>query len=344
MRFDFIIGNPPYQEDVINKGDRPNPIYNKFMDECYRISDVVELIHPARFLFNAGQTSKEWNSKMLSDEHFKILLYEPKSSAIFSNTDIKGGVAISIRNINENYGSIGTFTVFPELNTIMSKVALQTDNNSYLDGLVSSRGTFRFSDLMYSDYPEAKNLVGEGTGNMIVSNSFDKLSEVLFESKPDDGFDYVEIIGRTNNLRTSRYIKKPYVIENVYIDKYKVILPEANGTGTFGETLSTPIVAAPFVGATDTFLCIGAFPIESSAIALMKYIKTKFLRALLGVNKVTQHNPKSTWKSIPLQDFNLDSDIDWTLPISLIDAQLYKKYGLDQKEIEFIESHVKEMG
>ena len=75
MKFDFIIGNPPYQEDVENQGDRPNPVYDKFMDASYEIADCVELIHPARFLFDAGQTAKAWNKKMLSDEHLKVLNY-----------------------------------------------------------------------------------------------------------------------------------------------------------------------------------------------------------------------------------------------------------------------------
>ena len=103
MKFDFIIGNPPYQEDVQNEGDRANPIYDKFIDEAYKLADVVELIHPARFLFGAGQTSKKWNEKMLSDPHIRVLFYESKSSNVFQNTDIKGGVAITLRNSNESY-------------------------------------------------------------------------------------------------------------------------------------------------------------------------------------------------------------------------------------------------
>ena len=63
MKFDLIIGNPPYQDDVENKGDRPNPVYYQFMDNAFGIADVVELIHPARFLFNAGQTPEQWNQK-----------------------------------------------------------------------------------------------------------------------------------------------------------------------------------------------------------------------------------------------------------------------------------------
>lgn len=97
MKFDFVIGNPPYQEQTIgdNKGFAP-PVYDKFIDGAMAISDKVELIHPARFLFNAGSTPKAWNEKMLDNSHFKVLRYEENASNIFSNTDIKGGVAYLI--------------------------------------------------------------------------------------------------------------------------------------------------------------------------------------------------------------------------------------------------------
>ena len=89
MHFDFIIGNPPYQEE--KEGTSDNPIYPFFMDAAYEIADKVELITPARFLFNAGKTSQEWNLKMLSDPHLKVLLYEQNSAKVFVNTDIRGG-------------------------------------------------------------------------------------------------------------------------------------------------------------------------------------------------------------------------------------------------------------
>ena len=95
--FDFCIGNPPYQSETANQGDRANPVYDKFMDAAFDVAECVELIHPARFLFNAGQTKKAWNKKMLNDEHFKVLSYEPNANKVFQNTEIKGGVAITIR-------------------------------------------------------------------------------------------------------------------------------------------------------------------------------------------------------------------------------------------------------
>ena len=117
MKFDFVIGNPPYQEQTIgdNKGFAP-PVYDKFIDGAIAISDKVELIHPARFLFNAGSTPKAWNEKMLDNSHFKVLRYEENASNIFSNTDIKGGVAISYYDKSQNFGKIGVFTKHKGLN------------------------------------------------------------------------------------------------------------------------------------------------------------------------------------------------------------------------------------
>ena len=89
MKFDYVIGNPPYQEDNDNN-NRQKPVYNLFMEEAFKVSDVVELITPARFLFDAGKTPKVWNEKMLEDEHLKVEYYEQDSSKVFSNTDIKG--------------------------------------------------------------------------------------------------------------------------------------------------------------------------------------------------------------------------------------------------------------
>ena len=127
------------------------------------------------------------------------------------------------------------------------------------------------------------------------------------------------------------------------LNKYKIYIPSASGGGEFGETISSPIVAKPGVGATETFLSIGCFGTSKEAQNCCKYIKTKFARALLGVLKTTQHIVPEKWKYVPLQDFTSSSDIDWSLSISEIDAQLYKKYKLTKEEIAFIESNVKEM-
>ena len=124
---------------------------------------------------------------------------------------------------------------------------------------------------------------------------------------------------------------------------WKALCPRANGAGVFGESLSQLVIGEPNIGYTQTFIGIGAFDNQFEAEAVMKYIKTKFARTLLDVLKVTQDNDRGVWRLIPLQNFTENSDIDWSKSIHEIDLQLYRKYGLDEKEIEFIETHVKEM-
>ena len=121
MKFDFAIGNPPYNADFSSSGDNGNfaaPVYNLFMDASYAVADRVELIHPARFLFNAGSTPKAWNEKMLNDPHFKVLDFAQDASTVFPNTDIKGGIAITYRDATKDYGRIETFTAYEELNSL----------------------------------------------------------------------------------------------------------------------------------------------------------------------------------------------------------------------------------
>jgi len=341
--WDFVIGNPAYQDEVQNKGDRPNPVYDKFLDEAFKISDVVEMITPARFLFNAGQTSKSWNHKMLSDKHLKVLYYTPNAAEVFSGINFEGGVAITLRNAKKQYGPIESFTPFEELNHIKDKVSQTSDK--WLDSIVSSRGLYRFTETFFSDFPYAKERLGKGSGNMVVSNIFDLIPEAFSSSKIPDS---IQMFGRLENRRVIKHIKAEYIIPNQYLDKYKVMLPEGNGSSSIGKNgptvvIGEPILCKPFQGGTDTFLSVGLFDTEYEAISLLKYIKTKFCRALVGIKKVTQHNSKSVWVHVPLQDFTSASDIDWSCSITEIDQQLYKKYGLTDEEIQFIETHVKEM-
>ncbi len=342
MKFDFVIGNPPYQQESTNNGRKP-PIYNLFMDEVYKVANTIELITPARFLFNAGQTPKTWNQKMLKDKHFKVLFYEADASKIFANTEIKGGVVITIYDKTQNYGAIKVFTSHEELNDIIHKVLGASENGGFLDTIISSRGNYRTTEQFKKDFPYAANRLGKGTGNMIASNFFEKVPECYSDKKPISKDNCIGILSRVNNVRVMCYIKQKYVHSNEFLHGYNVASPKSNGNGIFGETLTATEILAPYEGATDTFISIGSFKTRKEAENLQKYIKTKFFRALLGVKKVTQDNPKSVWNMIPIQNFTSSSDIDWSKSITDIDRQLYTKYGLDDKEIAFIETHVKEM-
>lgn len=333
MKFDFIIGNPPYQEEKEDNGRQP-PIYNKFMDGTYQVSDNVLLISPARFLFNAGQTPKEWNKKMLNDPHLKVSMYIQDSSKVFPNTDIKGGVAITYRNQNKNYGSIGVFTPIPELNNILHKVKEKLDKS--LAEIIYAPTKFDL-DHLYERHLEFKPLIkSDGKDKLLRTNIFERLS-VFHENKKSG--DDIAILGLIRGKRSWRFIEKYYLDDsNGQLNRWKVLLPESNGSGALGEVLSTPLI-----GYTQTFIGIGAFENEAEAKALYKYIVGKFSRTMLGILKITQHNPISTWKYVPLQDFSSSSDIDWSKSIHEIDLQLYDKYGLNEEERNFIETHVKEM-
>jgi hypothetical protein len=360
MKFDFIIGNPPYQEEQISDnfdGSLKNfapPIYNHFMDECFALGNAVELIHPARFLFNAGSTPKAWNEKMLADEHFKVLYYEEDGHKVFPSlsTPLRGGVAITYRNAKKNYGAIQAFTKYPEVNDIMHKVIYSKSFSSLMD-IVYSRTAYRLTEEMHKDHPEARyredgngqniGLLSKGHDYDMSSNIMALIPSIFFDKMPLDGKDYIQILGRVNNKRIYKYIRREYVKHVDNLDYYKVYVAQANGSGEFGEPISEPVIEKPGVGATETFLGMGSFNSFEEGRALSKYLKTKFSRAMLSVLKVTQNGNKPVWRYVPLQDFTSDSDIDWSKSISEIDQQLYAKYGLDESEIAFIESHVKEM-
>ena len=334
MKFDYVIGNPPYQEETDSDSTRMPPVYNLFMDESYKVAHKVELITPARFLFNAGYTPKSWNEKILNDEHFKVLMYEVDSAKFFPNIDIKGGVAITYRDARQVFGAIGTFTKYPELNAILKKVKAETE--IYLDTIIASPLNYSLTELMKSEHPDLID--------RLRTSAFTTLAPIFYEAKPMDGRKYIALTGLLNGKRAERFVRKDYIKDgSAMLDKYNLLLPKAIGSGAFGEQLSSEIIAEPGMGYTQTFIGIGKFDTRQEAIYASRYVKTKFARAMLGVLKITQDCPAPKWKYVPLQDFTAHSDIDWSKSVAEIDRQLYRKYDLTADEIEFIETHVKEM-
>lgn len=334
MKFDYVIGNPPYQEDRRGESTTALPVYHNFMNAAYSIATSVELITPARFLFNAGRTPKEWNTRMLNDPHFNVLMYERNASKIFPNTEIKGGVVITYRDTTKKSTPIGTFSIHPEINKILSKISSIETKKMKLDSIAFVASKFNTS-LLFEQFPQYAGHERRMSSNVL---SFD-----CFHNSPVNNDD-VYIYGIISGKRGGKYISKDLVdTSDIHIDKYKIVMPKADGSGNFGDTLTMPELLKPNSGFTHTFLGMGAFDSKIEAAAALNYIKTKFARALLSVLKVTQDMNADKWRLVPLQDFTPDSDIDWSVSIPEIDKQLYEKYGLTQEEIDFIESHVKEM-
>ena len=339
---DAIIGNPPYQVTTEYTSDRP--VYNLFMDIAFKLSQRVTLITPARYLFNAGKTPKEWNEKILHDKHFKVVWYKADSTDVFPSVDIKGGVAVMFRNTNDIYEEINHYTAFPELNSIYKKVVSNNEDFSPLSDIIYPQSKFDLN-ILFDKHPNIKQYIGSGGQEKRLTTSIFSLTDVFFD-KPQENS--LKILGLVKGNRDYRWIKPDFIEAHPCLHKYKILVPKSNGTGAIGEVLSTPLIGEPLIGepligVTQSFIQIGAFDNLQEATFALKYIKSRFARCLLGILKVTQDNSKDTWAFVPLQDFTDSSDIDWGKSIKEIDRQLYRKYGLDDEEIGFIEKMIKPM-
>ncbi|MGN0586925.1 MAG: Eco57I restriction-modification methylase domain-containing protein [Oscillospiraceae bacterium] len=341
LKFDAVVGNPPYQLTNGGDGHGKDPIYHLFIDSSRRVCPRGTFIHPARCLFNAGKTPKEWNKKILNDEHFKVAEYWQDTSQVFSSVDIKGGVAVTMWDESRDFGSIGVFSAYEELRGITAKV-LSADFTAFAD-LVYPRDLYRLTDELYKENEWAAERPSKGHKYDVGSNVFYTFPELFFDDMPNDGEEYARIFGREKASRALKWIKRKYLKLPDNFEYYKVFIPKANGSGGVGEALSMPVIGEPNVGHTVTFLSIGKFGTAAEAEACLKYIKTKFARTMLSTLKVTQDNPRETWLNVPLQDFTENSDIDWSASIEDIDRRLYEKYSLTDGEIDFIEAAAKSM-
>lgn len=347
FKFDAVVGNPPYQEmNSANKMSRS--IYPDFTRASQQVGDIASLVMPARWMSGENGPYHETDGfikDIVGGSHLKKFTLFPNSQDVFNGVDIKGGVCTfiwdksydkdlvnyTVHDKDKSSSHLVPFQIadniiirFPELISIVQKIFTEpvAATNGSMRTLVSSRNPFGFvSDLF------VKN--NEGVSRI----SENKLS-------PDD---YL-VHGLLKGKRTIRYIPNNELKKNVDGAKsYKVFLPRANGSGTFGEVFSTPMIGTPMTICTDTFLQVGQFNNELEAANLLSYIKTKFFRAMVGVKKTAVFNYKDCFTFVPIQDFTADSDIDWTKSIPEIDQQLYRKYGLTNEEIGFIETHVKPM-
>lgn len=279
---------------------------------------------------------------MLADRHLTVPHYVPNSDELFPGTDIKGGIVVTYRDAAREVEPIGVFTKYPELNTILHKVVESGMRPLTTLGVTSGR-SYRYTEKMHADYPQASALLSAGHHYVVGTSAFERVPFLYHDTRPDDGHEYVQVLGLDGKRRAYRWIRSEYLTGPPALGSWKVAVTKANGSGAFGEPLSTPVVIAPGNAVTETFITIGAFGTEAEAAAILDYFKGKFARAMLGVLKITQDNTAKAWTFVPAQDFTEASDIDWTKPIPEIDAQLYAKYGIDVDEIAFIESRVKSM-
>ena len=208
--------------------------------------------------------------------------------------------------------------------------------------IVYPRDIYKLTETLYEEHPEFEGRQSKGHRLDLGTTIFTVFPEVFFDEKPADT-GYALVAGRENSVRISKWIESKYIKLANNFEKYKVVVPKTNGSGHFGEQLSSPFIAYPYHAQNTTFLSIGCFETLLEAEACLKYIKTKFARCLLSVLKVTQDNPKGVWEKIPLQDFKNNTPIDWTKSVNEIDEQLFAYYGLTESEQKFIKDTIKEM-
>jgi site-specific DNA-methyltransferase (adenine-specific) len=322
MKFDVIIGNPPYQLEVgVEKDNYSIPLYHKFVQQAKKLNPrFLTMIIPSRW-FAGGRGLDEFRNEMLDDDRLRIIYDYPEAIDCFPGTQIKGGVCYflwdrdnkglckvttnlngkehesMVRPLKEEGGDV--FIRYNDSISILHKVKAKTKD--FMDSLVSPQTPFGFVTSFKGYKQSQKNTV-----KIYISG---------------DGSNFVprESIERGENL----------------IDKYKIFIPKAgSGSDSFPHTiLGTPFIGEPGSICNQTYLAIGPFKNKTECENVIKYIKTKFFRFMVMLHKNTQDAMRGTYSFVPAQDFNES----WS------DEKLYKKYQLTSKEVEFIESMIRPM-
>lgn len=319
MKFDVIIGNPPYQLNDGGFGASSMPIYHKFIETAIALNPkYISMIIPSRW-FAGGKGLDEFRAKMLNDKRLKVLVDHPNAEDCFPGVEIKGGVCYFLWDNKHNgecevVSMLGgeevsratrklddhdTFIRFNESIDIINKV--KAKNESTLDKKVSSRKPFKFA----TDFDEYKQKEFAGSVKIYANNDIGWVAKNLIE------------------------------INTNWLNKYKVLISKAYGAGSGypHQILGRPILVGKNSCCTETYIVAGVFDNKTEAENFEKYMKTRFFRFLVSLKKNTQDNPKNVFSFVP----DLDMGSDWT------DEKLFKRYEIDEKEQEFIKSIVKEM-
>lgn len=344
MKFNAVVGNPPYQEMGGSGGTNDAPVYQHFCMLANNItSRFTSIIIPSRW-FSGGRENLlgDFRKHMLTCGHVKYLFAYTNARDIFDNVEIKGGLcyflmdndykghcAYTLNNngvVEREDINLSDFNILirhPKLANIVKKVELARQNEGV--GTVES--------IISSDTP-----FGIPTNPGVSTKTpFD----IFEDSTPEHD---VLVLYLESNKRRTAYCRRIDIKKNKQdIDKFKMCIPAAGGTGSDSLVLGKPEVLSKRSVCSQTFL-YSAFENEHEATALSLYVKTCFLRILVSAVKIGQHAMNNVYRYVPLQDFTSNSDIDWSKSVAEIDQQLYAKYGLSEEEIAFVESMIKPMG
>ena len=341
MEFDAIVGNPPYQEMDGGAQASANPIYNKFVIAAEKTKpNYVSMIMPSRW-YAGGKGLNEFRDRMLNDICLQVLHDFLNPDELFPNTNIRGGLCYFLWNKNYDNSK--------DLTHVITHSGKQIISDSMRPMKIEGAEIFIRNVEAVSIIKKVSEISRESFENHVSSRkpfgldtTFAKSSD--FKSSKNGLKDAVECYGKGWKIG---YLEKSLVKQNsVWIDDWKVFTARANNIGTElnDDNLVTKL-GKPRLICTESYLLLGVGLNlnESSAKNLCKYFTTKFARFMHSLAKASQDATAKTYRFVPLQDFTSNSDIDWSQPIPEIDEQLYKKYGLSDDEIAFIEKMIKPM-
>ena len=346
VKFDVVIGNPPYQESDNKSGNgSATPLYDKFIELSISIKPkYISLITPSVW-FLGGKGLDNFRRKMLEDIHIKSFHNYVTPNDVFQNVSLRGGVNFFVWDANFN-----NTKYFIHTETIKNSKIVDSSDRPYrlldLDLFISDSRAYTllqnmlernyisldFEDkkLMLYGFVSERNPFGIATTMKDFGDENDDNDVKIYASKGRVGFLPRSTIKRNLEL----------------VDSYKVLTAFANNIGTDlpDDNLNT-IVSEPKSACTETYLVIGGNLklTRDTANNLSKYLKTKFVRMLIMLAKANQNGTRKTYRFVPLQSFTSDLDIDWSQSIAEINQQLYRKYELSEEEIIFIEENIKEM-
>lgn len=320
MRFDVIVGNPPYQLSDAGYGTSALPIYNKFVHQAKKLNPrFLSMIIPARW-FSGGKGLDEFRDEMLNDNRLREIHDFPEASDLFSGVQIKGGVCYFLWD-RDNKGQCKVSNYEKgERASIMERPLLEKSCDTFIrynEAISILKKVQSFDQPSLSKFVSSSKPFGLRTFEKGKNKPFTN-SITLYQN---GGIGYVSAGELSSNLDL--------------IKLYKVLIP-ALGSGS--DAFPHPILGKPFVvnpnsACTETYIVAGAFDNQKECLNLATYLSTRFLRFLVLLKKNTQHATSKVYEFVPTQNF----EEVWT------DEKLYKKYSISKEEINFIESKIRPM-
>ncbi len=319
MKFDVIIGNPPYQMGS-DGGTRDIPIYNKFVDQAKKMNPrFLSMIIPSRWMAS-GLGLSDFRRSMLEDRRIRKLVDYERMDEVFPGVDFEGGVCFFLWD-RDNEGDCEVTTISGD--DISGPVARNLNEYDIL--VRDSRALKILRKVLNAGEKSIIDILSADKEFGWTSN-FDGFHE---KQRPND----VALHYNRQGKRLIGWINRKDVEKSPQlIDTWKVMVPAAYGErGTRPATVLGPsfIAGSPSV-CTQTYLFfyVGS---KKEAASLNSYLRTRFFRFLISLRKITQHATRSTYTWVPQQQW----DRNWT------DEKLYKKYNLSKGDIAFIESMIR---